>query len=151
MHGQGVQGVIIESAGLAEVGKEGLELQDQCVAIAKQADIHIWGPNCMGMVDVPHKFFFWFLVSRRTSRRPASREGLAHCPESSMMSAIFLAEVSRRGVGIAKACSIGNRTVEDECDVLGYLLKDPDTDVIAMYIGIYSPWKAIFPYSSRFE
>src|SRR5208283_3848174 len=54
--------------------------------------------------------------------------------QSGMMSAIFLAEVSRRGVGIAKACSIGNRADVDECDVLEYLLKDPDTDVIAMYL-----------------
>ena len=130
---KGVQGVIIESAGFAEVGKEGLELQDQCVAIAKQADIRIWGPNCMGMVDVPHKFFFSFM-------HPGGRqEGLlpgrvSLIVQSGMMSAIFLAEVSRRGVGIAKACSIGNRADVDECDVLEYLLKDPDTDVIAMYL-----------------
>ncbi len=130
---KGVQGVIIESAGFAEVGKEGLELQDRCVAIAKQAGIRVWGPNCMGMVDVPHKYFFSFM-------HPGGRkEGLlpgkvSLIVQSGMMSAIFLAEVSRRGVGIAKACSIGNRADVDECDVLEYLLKDPDTDVMAMYL-----------------
>ncbi len=130
---KGVQGVIIESAGFAEVGKEGLELQNQCVAIGKQAGIRIWGPNCMGVVDVPHKNFFSFM-------HPGGRqEGLlpgrvSLIVQSGMMSAIFLAEVSRRGIGIAKACSIGNRADVDECDVLEYLLKDPDTDVIAMYL-----------------
>ena len=130
---KGVQGVIIESAGFAEVGKEGLELQNQCVAIAKRAGIRVWGPNCMGMVDVPHKYLFSFM-------HPGGRqEGLlpgrvSLIVQSGMMSAIFLAEVSRRGVGIAKACSIGNRADVDECDVLEYQLKDPDTDVIAMYL-----------------
>jgi acetate---CoA ligase (ADP-forming) len=54
--------------------------------------------------------------------------------QSGMMSAIFLAELARKGIGIAKACSIGNRADVDECDVLEYLLKDPDTDVIALYL-----------------
>ncbi len=130
---KGVPRIVIESAGFAEVGNEGLELQNQCAAIAREAGIRIWGPNCMGMVDVPRKHFFSFM-------HPAARqEGLlpgrvSLVVQSGMMSAIFLAEVSRRGVGIAKACSIGNRADVDECDVLEYLLNDPDTDAIAMYL-----------------
>ena len=129
---KGIRRVIIESAGFAEIGEDGLALQDQCVAIAKQNGMRIWGPNCMGIVDVHRRYFFTFM-------HPAVREEgllpgrISLIVQSGMMSAIFLAELGRRGIGVAKACSIGNRADVDECDVLEYLLKDPDTDVIALY------------------
>ena len=129
---KGIRRVIIESAGFAEIGEDGLALQDQCVVIAKQNGMRIWGPNCMGIVDVHRRYFFTFM-------HPAVREEgllpgrISLIVQSGMMSAIFLAELGRRGIGVAKACSIGNRADVDECDVLEYLLKDPDTDVIALY------------------
>ncbi len=130
---KGIRRVIIESAGFAETGEEGLALQDRCVAIARQNGMRIWGPNCMGLVDVHQKHFFTFM-------HPGVREEgllpgrISLIAQSGMMSAIFLAELSRRGIGIAKACSIGNRADVDECDILEYLLKDPDTEVIALYL-----------------
>jgi len=130
---KGIPRVIIESAGFAETGEDGLALQEQCVAIAKGAGIRIWGPNCMGLVNVHQQHFFTFM-------HPAIRaEGLlpgriSLIVQSGMMSAIFLVELGRRGIGVAKACSIGNRADVDECDVFEYLLEDPDTDVIALYL-----------------
>ncbi len=130
---KGIRRVIIESAGFAETGEDGLALQDRCVAIAKQNNMRLWGPNCMGLVDIHRSHFFTFM-------HPGVRaEGLlpgriSLIVQSGMMSAIFLAELGRRGIGIAKACSIGNRADVDECDVLEYLLQDPDTEVIAMYL-----------------
>ncbi len=128
-----IRGVIIESAGFAETGSDGLALQARCVAIAKAAGMRVWGPNCMGIVDLNRKHFFTFM-------HPGVRdEGLVPgrislIVQSGMMSAIFLAELARRSIGVAKACSIGNRADVDECDVIEYLLKDPDTDVIALYL-----------------
>ncbi|HMK74873.1 MAG TPA: acetate--CoA ligase family protein [Thermodesulfobacteriota bacterium] len=130
---KGIRRVIIESAGFAETGEEGLALQDQCVAIGKQNGMRIWGPNCMGLVDIHRTHFFTFM-------HPGVREEgllpgrISLIVQSGMMSAIFLAELGRRGIGIAKACSIGNRADVDECDILEYLLKDPDTEVIALYL-----------------
>jgi acyl-CoA synthetase (NDP forming) len=130
---KGIRRVIIESAGFAETGEEGLALQDRCVAIAKQNGMRIWGPNCMGIVDIHRRYFFTFM-------HPGVREEgllpgrISLIVQSGMMSAIFLAELGRRGIGIAKACSIGNRADVDECDVLEYLLQDPDTEVIALYL-----------------
>jgi acetyltransferase len=130
---KGIRRVIIESAGFAETGEDGLALQEHCIAIAKSAGMRLWGPNCMGIVDIPQQHFFTFM-------HPAIRaEGvlpgrISLIVQSGMMSAMFLVEVGRRGIGVAKACSIGNRADVDECDCLEYLLKDPDTDVIALYL-----------------
>jgi len=130
---KGIRRVIIESAGFAETGEEGLALQDQCVAIAKQNGMRIWGPNCMGLVDIHRRHFFTFM-------HPGVREGgllpgrISLIVQSGMMSAIFLAELGRRGNGIAKACSIGKRAELHDCEGLKYLQKDPDTEVIALYL-----------------
>ena len=55
---KGVGHVIIESAGFAETGDEGIILQEKCRSIARNTGLRIWGPNCMGVVDVPNKHFF---------------------------------------------------------------------------------------------
>jgi len=91
--------------------------------IAKDAGIRIWGPNCMGIVNVHQQHFFTFM-HRHSCRRPASGR-ISLIVQSGMMSAIFLVELGRRGIGVAKACSIGNRADVDECDVFEYLLEDP--------------------------
>ena len=131
---KGIRRVIIQSAGFAETGAEGRILQDTCLTIAKNAGIRVWGPNCMGIVDIPKKFFFTFMHPN------IYKDGLidgriSMVVQSGMLSAGFLADLmSERAVGIGKACSIGNKTDVDECDVLEYLLDDDDTDAIAMYL-----------------
>jgi acyl-CoA synthetase (NDP forming) len=130
---KGVQRVIIQSAGFAEVGEEGIALQQYCKAIAKESGIRLWGPNCMGLVDVPNRHFFTFMTPN------IYLDGLipgriSLIVQSGMLSAIFLAELARRGIGVSKACSIGNRVDVDECDLLAYFLDDPETDVIALYL-----------------
>jgi acyl-CoA synthetase (NDP forming) len=130
---KGIPRVIIESAGFAESGAAGLALQQRCMAIAAQAGMRLWGPNCMGLVDIPNDHFFTFLhPSVRSEGLLPGRISLI--VQSGMMSAIFLAELGRRGIGVSKACSIGNRVDVDECDLLEYLEQDPATDVIALYL-----------------
>ncbi|MBI5896845.1 MAG: acetate--CoA ligase family protein [Desulfobacterales bacterium] len=87
----------------------------------------------MGIVDVRQQHFFTFMHPNiRKEGLLAGRISLV--VQSGMMSAIFLAELARRGIGVAKACSIGNRADVDECDLIEYLEQDPDTDVIALYL-----------------
>ncbi len=130
---KGTKSVIIESAGFNESGEQGKALQAECDRIARKSGIRIWGPNCMGLVDVRRQYFFTFMHPRIRA------EGLlpgniSLIVQSGMMSAIFLLELAHRGIGVAKACSIGNRADLDECEILEYLEKDPDTKVIALYL-----------------
>jgi len=130
---KGVKRVIIESAGFAEVGGEGIALQEQCKAIAADAGIRVWGPNCMGLVDVRKRHFFSFM-SRKIYEDELIPGRISLIVQSGMLSAIFLAELSQREIGVSKACSIGNRMDLDECDLLHYLLEDPETDAVALYL-----------------
>jgi len=126
--------VIIESAGFAETGREGRLLQERCLTVARAAGIRLWGPNCMGMVDIPKKFFFTFMHPN------IYKDGLINgrismVVQSGMLSAGFLTDLmSERAIGVGKACSIGNKMDIDECDVLEYLLEDEETDAVALYL-----------------
>ncbi|BEQ14624.1 acetate--CoA ligase family protein [Desulfoferula mesophila] len=131
---KGVRGVMIQSAGFAETGDEGRGLQEQCVAIARRAGMRLWGPNCMGLVDVPGHKFFTFMTPSITQVLPPNGT-LSLVVQSGMLSAGFLADLAtRRGIAVNKACSIGNKCDVDECDVLEYLLADPSTKGVALYL-----------------
>jgi acetyltransferase len=131
---KGIRRVIIESAGFAEVGVQGKELQARCSAIAKAAGIRVWGPNCMGLVDIPRRHFFTFMHPK------VYEDGLipgriSLIVQSGMLTAGFLADLmGERAIGVSKACSIGNKLDVDECDILEYLLEDEETDSVALYL-----------------
>ena len=130
---KGILRVIIPSSGFAEVGAEGKAIQDRCREVAKQAGIRVWGPNCMGIVDVANRQFFTFM--KPTVYEDGLIPGrISLVVQSGMLSGAFLTEVSRKAIGIGKVCSIGNKMDIDECDLLEYLLADPETDAIALYL-----------------
>ena len=55
--------------------------------------------------------------------------------QSGMLAAGFLIDIFSHGtMGFSKVCSIGNKMDVDECDVLEYLMQDPDTAVIGLYL-----------------
>jgi len=131
---RGLPGVIIQCAGFAETGKKGKALQGQLAEISKQTGIRIWGPNCMGMVDAVHKRVFSFVTPSIWDEGllPGS---ISLIVQSGMLSAGFLIDMMTRDkMGISKVCSLGNKVDVNECDILEYLLKDPDTAVIGLYL-----------------
>lgn len=131
---KGVMRVMIQSGGYAEVGQLGRKIQDKIMAIAGDAGIKIWGPNCMGMVDIPRRKFFTFM-SPRIYEDVIIDGRVSLIVQSGMLSAGFLVDLlSQRNIGVCKICSIGNKADVDECDVLPYLLNDPETDAVALYL-----------------
>jgi acetyltransferase len=131
---KGIKRVMIESAGFSETGPGGKDIQAQCVAIARDAGIRIWGPNCMGLVDIKRKYFFTFM-SPRIYQDVLLDGRVSMVVQSGMLSAGFLVDLlSKRNIGVNKICSIGNKADVDECDILAFLLKDPETDVVALYL-----------------
>ena len=131
---KGIGGVIIQSAGFAETGDEGRKLQARCVEIARANNMRLWGPNCMGMVDIPNKRFFTFM-DHNIKIDLSMAGGVSLVVQSGMLSAGFLVDQTyRRHMGVSKACSIGNKCDIDESDVLEYLLADPDTTSVGLYL-----------------
>jgi acyl-CoA synthetase (NDP forming) len=135
---KGVPGVMIESGGFAETGPEGAKLQRELTRIAARTGIRIWGPNCMGLVDVVHSHIFSFMDPQAQEQGfiPGS---VSLAVQSGMLSAIFLIDLmSHATMGVSKVCSVGNKVDVNECDLLEYFLKDLDTRVIGFYLESFA-------------
>lgn len=131
---RGIKGVMIESGGFAETGAQGKQLQKRLDQIRKDTGIRIWGPNCMGLVDAIHNLVFSFVLPAIWDKG-LQTGSVSLVVQSGMLSAGFLIDIMTNGImGISKACSIGNKADVNECDVLEYLIKDPDTGVIGLYL-----------------
>ena len=131
---KGIRRVMIQSAGFAETGERGVQLQKQCVSIARKYSIRIWGPNCMGILDAHSGMVASFMRTDiwRGRLRPGN---VSLIVQSGMLTAGFLVQIlSEKYIGLSKACSIGNRCDVNECDILEYFSQDPTTKVVALYL-----------------
>jgi acyl-CoA synthetase (NDP forming) len=131
---KGVPGVMIESGGFAETGPEGRALQQSLVGMVKSSGIRLWGPNCMGLVDAVRGHAFSFL-DPRALQAGFIPGNVSLVVQSGMLSAGFLVDIMTNGImGISKVCSVGNKIDVNECDILPWLLEDPDTAAIGLYL-----------------
>jgi acyl-CoA synthetase (NDP forming) len=126
---KGVAGVSMFTAGFAETGEEeGLQLQQTITELARQANIALIGPNCMG---VYHPRF----GIRNHIEQPAGEAGnVGFISQSGTHAINFSLYGSSQGLKISKVVSYGNGVVLDSPDYLEYLLQDQDTTIIGMYI-----------------
>ena len=141
---KGVRAVIIESGGFAEVGPEGKVLQDQCLAIARKGRIRIWGPNCMGLIDTTKPYIFSFVIPQ--DMREAINPGhISLVVQSGLLSGGFIITLmANRTLGLAKVCSIGNKSDVNENELLEYLLNDPATKVVCLYLESFINGRRFF-------
>ena len=141
---KGIPGVILENSGFAEVGPKGKALQDECITIAKNGKLRIWGPNCMGLIDAKNHHVFSFMIPSLWHGFLQSG-GISLIVQSGLLSAGFLFTImSNKPLGLAKVCSIGNKCDITEIDILEFLSDDPDTKVIALYLESLSNGRKFF-------
>ncbi|RPH51510.1 MAG: CoA-binding protein [Desulfobacteraceae bacterium] len=133
-----IPGVMIESGGFAEAGSRGKSIQRELKQICDETGIRLWGPNCMGLVDFISKKVFSF-VSPTLWNYEFIRGNVSLIVQSGMLSAGFIIDTMSHGVmGISKVCSIGNKVDVDECELLEYLLDDPETAVVGLYLESFA-------------
>ena len=129
-----IPGVMIESGGFSETGDKGKELQERLRRISHETGIRLWGPNCMGLVDAVSRHVFSF-VSPTIWNYGLIPGDVSLIVQSGMLSAGFLIDTMTHGtMGISKVCSIGNKVDVEECELLAYLINDPHTKAIGLYM-----------------
>ncbi|MFZ2040596.1 MAG: CoA-binding protein, partial [Desulfobacterales bacterium] len=131
---RGIRGVMIESSGFAEAGPQGAARQAELAAIARETGIRLWGPNCMGLVDAHAGYVFSF-VSPAIWDDGLIPGKVSLVVQSGLLSGGFLIDLATHGTaGISKVCSVGNKVDVNECDLLAYLLADPATEAVGLYL-----------------
>lgn len=123
-----VKSIIVISAGFAETGEEGEKLQDEMVAICKDAGITILGPNCLGLINTNAKLNASFA-------QVMPKEGnISLISQSGAMITALIDWSCTASVGFNKIFSMGNKADIREESVLEYLYNDPETKVIIAYL-----------------
>ena len=127
---KGVKGIVIVSAGFREVGGEGLEIENNIVALCKDAGVRIIGPNCLGVIN-PNPDIR--LNASFSARMPESGN-VSFISQSGALCTAVLDFAADRDFGFSKFISIGNKADVDELDLLRYLHADQETEVIMIYL-----------------
>ena len=125
---KGIQAVIIESAGFAEIGPEGKKRQDDLLEISREFGIRLLGPNCVGTINTENQFATVEIMDR--AMEPGS---VAIMAQSGVFGNILLDHLPEVGVKISKVATLGNKMDLDEADFLEYFVEDPQTRVIVIY------------------
>ncbi len=124
----GVGAAIVLSAGFAEVGKAGTDLQSEIVDIARTHDIALVGPNCLGIVRPRVGLNATFAKS------PARQGHVALVAQSGAFCTALLDWADTKGFGFSAVASLGATADVGFGEVLDYLAVDPETRSILLYV-----------------
>ena len=126
---RGVRAAIVFDGGFAERGDEGRRRQDELTAICREAGIALCGPNCMGVVN-PHARSMVYIQTLHDPTLLAGNVGLIS--QSGSIAIALLADCRR--FGFSHVISSGNEAVLKAVDFLDYLIEDPATKIIALFL-----------------
>ena len=122
----GVGAVVLISGGFAESGGDGWEREARLVAQMREAGTRLVGPNCAGIASMPAK------MNITGFDIPIGRVGLISQSGNLALNFSFLA--NRMGGGFSRQVTIGNAADLGVAELTEYLLQDPETDVILIYL-----------------
>ena len=125
---KGVKVVHVFSSGYAETGEpDRIDLQNKLVEIARQGNMRIMGPNCLGIYYPKGKIGL-------SPDFPMDAGSIGYLCQSGGNVDFMVRHAASRGLRFSKVVSYGNASDINECDLLDYFAWDPETKVIAAYI-----------------
>jgi acetyltransferase len=124
----GVKGIIIASAGFREVGRAGIELEQQILSEIRNTEVRIIGPNCLGLMNPQVGLNATFAS---TIARPGS---VGFISQSGALCTSILDWSLRENVGFSAFISIGSMLDVGWGDLIYYLGDDPFTRSIVIYM-----------------
>lgn len=120
---------VIFAAGFKEIGTEGMDREKQLLQKAKENEIVILGPNCLGFVNTIQGINLTFL------KHICPKGNIGFISQSGALGSMMVDHyVSHKNLGFSYFISMGNKSIIDESDALEFLYNDKHTDVIAMYL-----------------
>src|SRR6202171_353324 len=127
---KGVRGLVVISAGFAEVGPEGAELQRALLEICRQSGMRLVGPNCMGVINTADGSN---LDATFAPDKPIlGRVGFLS--QSGGLGIAVMARAQILGSGISSFVSVGNKADLSSNDFIQYWEQDVETDLIMLYL-----------------
>jgi acetyl coenzyme A synthetase (ADP forming)-like protein len=137
---KGVRGLVVISAGFAEVGGEGVERERQLVEIVRRFGMRMVGPNCMGVLNTSPA------VGMNATFSPSSppHGPVAIISQSGAIGQSILDLAGELGIGVCQFVSVGNKPDVSGNDLLEYWDQDPEVRVILMYLESFGNPRKFF-------
>lgn len=124
----GVRGAIVISAGFAEYGEDGLELEARIKTILATGKLRVIGPNCLGVMNPRTGLNATFAPSG------ALPGNLAFLSQSGALCTAILDWSRRENVGFSGFVSVGSMLDVDWGDLIYHFGDDPYTSSILIYM-----------------
>lgn len=128
---RGIRWVIIETGGFREYSEEGADLEKMVLQTARKWGIRIVGPNGIGITNVDNGFVVPFV---KLKRGPVGKGKLSILAQSGGVLLSYANHMISANVGLSKMVSMGNKLDLNEIDYLKYLIDDPQTEIIGLYL-----------------
>jgi len=130
---KGCGAVVIYSAGFSEAGEAGMRDQQELARIANEHGMIIEGPNCLGCTNYVERVPLTFVQINMVTPPPGARAvGIAS--QSGALAEVLATTLHPRGCYVSTTVSTGNEAVSGVEDYVEWLVDDPNTHVIAMYV-----------------
>lgn len=124
----GVGGLVIISGGFAEANEEGAAMQETIRKTARQYQMRVIGPNCLGFIN-PH-----LGINACFASRNALPGRLALISQSAAMLTSILDWSVVQSVGFSQIVSLGGMMDIDVADLIDYFGSDAQTSCILIYL-----------------
>jgi len=124
----GIKMMLILSAGFREIGEEGKKLEKRVTELVERHGIRMMGPNCLGLMRPDKKLNITF------GHNVAKPGNLALVSQSGAICTAILDWAELNNIGFSAVVSTGIGADLDFGDYLDYLVSDPLTKSILLYI-----------------
>ena len=126
----GVRGLVVISAGFAEVSPEGRAAQGRLVELVRASGMRLVGPNCLGLLNTAPAIRL--NATFAPTWPPAGN--VAMLSQSGALGIAILDYVRVLNMGISSFVSVGNKADVSGNDLIAYWGEDPRTRVILLYL-----------------
>ncbi|UWZ85578.1 acetate--CoA ligase family protein [Occallatibacter riparius] len=124
--------VIVFSAGFGEAGDDGRAAQEELARIARDHNMIIEGPNCLGMVNYLDGIPLTFVM---TPPQPSPEiAGAAILSQSGALAAVIAVNMRHHRIPLTYSVSTGNEAANGVEDFLEHLIGDERTRVFALIV-----------------
>jgi acetyltransferase len=128
----GIPAAIVLSAGFSETGDAGKALEKRVIEVARESDVRVLGPNCIGMLRPS------IGLNASFCRTACEAGSIALVSQSGAICTALVDWAASTKVGLSSVVSLGGAADVDFGDVLDYLLFDPKTESVLLYVeGIH--------------
>jgi acetyl coenzyme A synthetase (ADP forming)-like protein len=127
---KGVKSLVVISAGFAEAGGMGTQVQSKLIDICRASGMRLVGPNCVGIANTAPDVH----LNAQFSHFAPHPGKLGVLSQSGGVGLSLIDYANREGHGISSFVSVGNKADISANDLLEYWENDVNTDVILLYI-----------------